>query len=249
MHWQEYPEWMKSTGDQAFLDGLNRMAFHQYTAQPLVNMKPGWEYGAGTHIDRNITWWEEARGFFDYVARCQFLLQKGVFQADALYYYGEGISKFVPSPQYLRPTLPTGYNFDAIDTDLVMNALKIENGRWTLPSGMSYRVLVLPEDGVISPGVLQHIRTLVEEGGIVAGPKPQRTPGLEDYPRSSAALKSLVAGMWGDVDGVKVRRSPLARERSIWSICWANLYAQKIPQDFSYHSTEKRRRARFRSPR
>ena len=63
-HWQEYPASLKPIGDDAFLDGLNRMVFHQYTAQPLLDFKPGWQYGAGTHVDRNITWWEEARGFF-----------------------------------------------------------------------------------------------------------------------------------------------------------------------------------------
>ncbi len=215
--WQDYPEALKSTGDQAFLDGLNRMAFHQYTAQPMVDMKPGWQYGAGTHFDRNITWWQEARGFFDYIARCQYLLQKGLFQADALCYYGEGTSKFVPSPEYLHPTLPKGYNFDAINTELVMDGLKIENGRWTLPSGMSYRVLVLPEDGIISPGVLEKIRSLVEEGGIVVGRKPERTPGLEDFPgseqRPSTSLGQQKCG--GNVDGVKVKERDLGQsERS-----------------------------------
>ena len=60
-------------------------------------MKPGWQYGAGTHVDRNITWWEEAGAFFQYLARCQYLLQQGTFVADALYFYGEGVTKFVPS--------------------------------------------------------------------------------------------------------------------------------------------------------
>ena len=79
-HWQEYPESLKPVGDDAFLDGLNRMVFHQYTAQPMLDMKPGWQYGAGTHFDRNITWWEEARGFFQYLGRCQYLLQTGRFR-------------------------------------------------------------------------------------------------------------------------------------------------------------------------
>jgi len=236
-HWQEYPESLKPVGDEAFLDGLNRMAFHQYTAQPIVDMKPGWQYGAGTHFDRNITWWEEARGFFDYLGRCQYMLQQGQFQADALYYYGEGVSKFVPSQEYLRPTLPKGFNFDAIDTELVMHGLAVDHGRWTLPSGMSYRVLVLPQDGVMSPVVLQRIRELVAQGGIVAGPKPQQTPGLEDYPHASAELKALTDEMWGSVDGVKLKEKALGNGR-IYSVdSLGELFASEhVPADFSYHS-------------
>jgi len=71
------PYALKPVGDEAFVAGLNRMVFHQYTHQPLLDMKPGWQYGAGTHFDRNITWWEQARAFFQYLARCQYLLQSG----------------------------------------------------------------------------------------------------------------------------------------------------------------------------
>ena len=236
-HWQEYPETLKPAGDAEFLNGLNRMAFHQYTAQPLLDFKPGWQYGAGTHVDRNITWWQEASGYFQYVARCQYLLQKGRFQADALYFYGEGVSKFVPSQQYLRPALPAGYNFDAINAELVLHGLAIDHGRWTLLSGMSYRVLVLPEDGVMSPAVLQKIRELVEQGGIVAGPKPQRPPGLEDYPHSDAALKALAGEMWGNLDGIKVKEKGLGKGRIYAVASLGEVFAQEnIPPDFAYHS-------------
>jgi hypothetical protein len=240
LHWQEYPASLKSTGDQAFLDGLNRMAFHQYTAQPLLDMKPGWQYGAGTHFDRNITWWEEARGYFDYLARCQFLLQRGKFQADALYFYGEGTSKFVPSPEFLRPTLPKGYNFDAVNADRVMNGLDVDNGRWTLPSGMTYRVLVLPQDGVISPAVLKRIHDLVEKGGILVGPRPRTTPGLEGYPESSTTLKSLVEQMWGNAGTANTKPLTLGRGKIYSANSLAELFAdENIARDFAFQSEVK----------
>ena len=94
------PYALKPVGDEAFVAGLNRMVFHQYTHQPVLDMKPGWQYDAGTHFDRNITWWEQARAFFQYLARCQYLLQQGTFVADTLYFYGEGVTKFVPSREY-----------------------------------------------------------------------------------------------------------------------------------------------------
>jgi len=237
-HFQEYPQSLKPVGDQAFLDGLNRMVFHQYTAQPMLEMKPGWQYGAGTHFDRNITWWEESRGFFQYLARCQYLLQKGHFDADALYFYGEGVTKFLPSREYLRPALPQGYNFDAIDSELLLHGLAVDHGRWTLPSGMTYPVLVLPEDGVISATVLQRILELVEEGGVVAGPKPQRPPGLQGFPHADADLKRIADEMWGNVDGVKVKERSLGKGRIYCGEPLREVFAQhNIAPDFSYRSS------------
>jgi hypothetical protein len=237
-HFQEYPQSLKPVGDQAFLDGLNRMVFHQYTAQPLPDFKPGWQYGAGTHFDRNLTWWEEARGFFQYLARCQYLLQKGQFRADALYFYGEGVTKFLPSHEYLRPALPPGYNFDAIDSELVLHGLAIDHGRWTLPSGMSYRVLVLPEDGVMSAAVLGRIRELVEAGGVVAGPKPQRPPGLQGYPQAEPDLRKLADEMWGDVDGVNIKERSLGKGMIYSGKSLAEVFAQQsLAPDFAYRSS------------
>lgn len=236
-HWQEYPESLKPVGDDAFLDGLNRMVFHQYTAQPKLDMKPGWQYGAGTHVDRNITWWEEARGFFQYIGRCSYLLQQGRFDADALYFYGEGVTKFLPSREYLRPALPQGYNFDAINADLLLHGLRIDKGRWTLPSGLSYRVLVLPEDGVMSPAVLGRIRELVADGGVVLGPKPQRAPGLQGYPGVDPELKKLADEMWGEVDGLKVKVKSLGKGKIYSGESLREVFAQQsIVPDFAYRS-------------
>jgi hypothetical protein len=237
-HFQEYPESLKPIGDQAFLDGLNRMVFHQYTAQPMLDMKPGWQYGAGTHFDRNVTWWEEARGFFQYLARCQYLLQKGQFRADALYFYGEGVTKFVPSHEYLRPALPPGYNFDAVDSELLLHGLAIDHGNWTLPSGMSYRVLVLPEDGVMSAAVLRKINDLVQQGGVVAGPKPQHAPGLQNYPQADSELKKLANEMWGDVGGVNVKVRSLGKGKIYSGESMAGVFAQQsMVPDFAYRGS------------
>jgi hypothetical protein len=48
--------------------------------------KPGFEYFAGTHINPNITWWNKAGSFMDYLGRCQYMLTKGKFVADVCCY-------------------------------------------------------------------------------------------------------------------------------------------------------------------
>ncbi len=232
-HWMEDPYVLKPVGDEAFVAGLNRMVFHQYTHQP-EDIKPGREYFAGTHIDRHITWWEQARAFFQYLARCQYLLQQGSFVADALYYYGEGVTKFVPSKQYLHPALPPGYNFDAINSDILLHRLSVRDGRMVLPSGMSYRVLVLPEDGIASPEVLRKVKELVAEGATVVGPKPQRAPGLKDFLRVDEAVKRLADDIWAGYDNAEVKERSLGKGRIVWGKPLDEvLRAEGNPPDFS----------------
>ena len=51
--------------------------------------------------------------------------------------------------------------------------MKGQNGRIVLPDGMSYRVLILPEDKRVGLEVLRKIRDLVKEGVALVGPKPE----------------------------------------------------------------------------
>ena len=36
----------------------------------------------GQHLERGETWWEQSRAWLQYIARCQYLLQQGLFVAD-----------------------------------------------------------------------------------------------------------------------------------------------------------------------
>ena len=74
------------------------------------------------------------------------------------------------------------------------------NGRITTKSGMSYRVLGLdPYSQHMSLPVLRAIHKLVEEGAVVAGPKPTDDPSLAD---DQAEFKKLNDELFGDGTGV-----------------------------------------------
>ena len=77
--WTEMPANLKPAADDAFLNGVNRLIFHTATLQPWGDdVKPGVTMGRwGTHFGRNQTWAECGKAFFDYLARCQALLQWG----------------------------------------------------------------------------------------------------------------------------------------------------------------------------
>ncbi len=77
--WDETPFLIKAAGDSQFFRGVNRMTLHTCPHQPWPDdMKPGKVMGRwGTHFGRNQTWAESGRGFFEYLNRCQALLQWG----------------------------------------------------------------------------------------------------------------------------------------------------------------------------
>lgn len=189
-HFLEYPATMKPVGDEAFCDGLNRIMFHQYTHQPNEDM-PGFQYGAGTHIDRHVTWWNMSKPFLTYLARCQMLLQAGRFHADVAYFYGEGSSKYVPTKRFLHPPLPAGYNFDCVNADVLLNRMKVKDNQLVLPNGVAYKMLVLPQNRTMSPAVLRKIKDFIDTGALVMGKKPLHVPGLTNWPEADKELQAI----------------------------------------------------------
>ena len=198
--WLEEPYAAKALGDFAFCNGINRYIFHRYAHQPWMDKFPGMTMGPwGTHLERTQTWWTEAAEWLRYVARCQYLLQKGKFVADALYYYGESAPVDLPYRPSLKPALPAGYDFDGCDTTVLMK-LKVENGRLVLPDGMSYAVLVLMNDSkFMIPEVAMKLQSLVRDGATVeVGTRPEQSPSMTDYPKGDSIVKRVGDEVWGD---------------------------------------------------
>ena len=148
--WTEHPATLKTAADWAFSEGINRMVYHRYVMQPWTNRSPGVALGSiGTHFERTQTWWEQSRAWQDYLSRCQFLLQQGVFVADICFLAPEGAPVQIdyPLPVSQRggewPDRP-GYNFDGCSAEVLFQRMTVRKGLLTLPEGGQYRLLVLP---------------------------------------------------------------------------------------------------------
>ena len=129
-----------------------------------------------------------APAWITYLARCQYLLQEGYFVGD-ICYLSEGGGPSVPS-------MPSGYNGDICSEQVFLKSMTVNNGCLTLPSGMSYRLLVLPNRKTMTPAVARKIRELVNAGATVIGPKPTSSPSLQDYPACDKELQSIAAEIW-----------------------------------------------------
>ena len=232
--WQEDPYSLKTLGDLMYCQGLNRYVFHRYAMQPWTNRWPGMTMGQwGFHFERTETWWNQGKPWIDYISHCQFLLQQGRAVADAAYFTGES------APVEMRagnPPLPAGYDFDAINADVLLHGATVKNGRITLASGASYTVLILPpNDADMTPQMLQRLRELVRAGAIVAGPRPQHSPSLAGFPKCDAQVKKIADELWGRCNGTNVLENPEGKGRIVWGGSLADIFAaQNLQPDFEF---------------
>lgn len=173
-NWQEGPGNMKPIGDRAFAEGMNRPVIHGFTHNPEGTGYPGIVYYAGTHYNTKTTWWSKNKPFNDYLARISYILQETDFIADVLYYYGEQVPNFV-TPKNTRFSVASGYDYEVIDTENLLNALTVEDGMLTLPYGAKFRMLALGELLGKNEKILQKLEKLVRQGAIITGIKPENT--------------------------------------------------------------------------
>jgi hypothetical protein len=217
-----------------YCQGLNRYIFHRYAMQPWTNRWPGMTMGQwGFHFERTETWWTQGKAWIDYISHCQYLLQQGHAVADAAYFTGQS------APVVLRdgnPALPSGYDYDAVDADVLLHGATVKNGRLTLASGMSYAVLILPPSDIeMTPPVLERLRDLVRAGATVVGPRPGHSPSLEDFPACDTKVRQLADELWGKCDGKTVLENIDGKGRVIWGKPLANvLSAENLEPDFAY---------------
>jgi len=229
--WRTDPYSLKAQGDRAFCTGINLLVFHRYAHQPWLDRKPGMVMGAwGMNFERTNNWWDQGSAWMDYIARCQSLLQQGRFQADLCYFYGEGAPLGLVHNE-LSPAVPKGFDYDVCNADILLNLLEVKDGKITTPSGMSYRVLVLPTGDRMTLPVLQKIAELVRKGAVVYGPKPLRSPSLAGYPAVDQEITKLADEVWGNCDGKAVTEHAYGAGKIVWGQPIEQVLA--VPPDFS----------------
>lgn len=168
----------------------------------------------GSCLDRTNTWWEQGRAWIRYLTRCQYLLQRGLFAADVLVLEPEGSPAGFPSAD-----VPTGYDWDGCNDDVVFHRLSVNHGRLVLPDGMSYRLLMLPPGTDMTPELLRKLKSLADDGATIIGPRPTRSPSLRGYPQCDEEVQTLANELW---QSGKISSRPLP----------GTLAAMNLPPDF-----------------
>jgi hypothetical protein len=232
--WQDDPYALKPLGDLMFCEGINRYVFHRYAMQPWTNRWPGMTMGPfGINFERTLTWWNQGQAWISYLSRCQFLLQQGRAVADAAYFDGQSAPVVTRANQ---PALPAGYDYDAVDADVLLQGATVKNDRLTLASGANYAVLILPPDDInLTPPVLSCLRELVRAGATVVGTRPQHSPSLAGYPECDRQVTSMADELWGPCDGKTVLEHDFGKGHVIWGKPLADVFAaHDLKPDFEF---------------
>jgi len=190
--WDKHPANIKSIGDQAWAQGITRFIFHTYVHQPW-DVAPGLALSYhGFDFNRLNTWWSQSKGYMDYLARSQYLLQQGKNVADVLVFTGESS----PNIGFIKPEIKAmGFDYDLIGVNKLKD-LTVKNGTIYSSVGNSYKVLVLPDSDFIKPETLQKVKELVDGCAKVIGKRPLQSPSLSNYPNNDDVVKNLVDQLW-----------------------------------------------------
>jgi hypothetical protein len=234
--WQEGPTELKPLADRAFGEGLNRIIYHTFPHTPPEAGSPGWVYNFGTLIHTNNSWWPKSKAWHYYLSRNSYLLQQGNFVGDVAYYYGDQAPNFVKYKQ-VQPGLGFGFDYDMVNSDVILNRMSVKNGKIVLPHGQTYEVLALPADDRVTLPVLQKLEAMVKAGATLVGRKPTRTYGLHNYAAQEAQIRQLADRLWGRCDSVTVHENRYGAGRVVWGKPLKQVLAErKIGPDVQLNS-------------
>lgn len=192
----------KQRGDRFFAEGINNTLLHVFIQQPYENKNPGVNAWFGNEFNRKNTWFSQLDVFIDYTKRCNFMLQQGLNVADVAYFIGEDAPKMTGITD---PSLPVGYQYDYMNAEVIEKYMTVKDGLITLPHGTQYRILVLPKLETMRPELLSKIKQLVNDGAVILGPAPLRSPSLQNQPEADRQVNAMAAELWGNVDGKNVK--------------------------------------------
>lgn len=187
---------IKPTLDYALTEGLNRIFWHEFTSSPAEYGKPGNEYGADTHLNPNVTWWNQAGSMLLAMNRAQFLLQQGEPVEDLLYYYGAQVPSFAQLKEADPARVLPSYNYDVTDEDALLHRMLYAKGDLHTPEGIHYRALAIPSQPWLKTADLAWIESYVREGGTVIGLMPESPIGNEPAAQVEQ-FHRIASTMWG----------------------------------------------------
>ena len=198
--WSIAPRMLKPDADLMMVAGINRFILHSSVHQPLLDKAPGLVLGPFGHwFNRNDTWAEQAGPWISYLGRASHLLQQGHAVNDVAIFYGEGTSitgLFGDTP----PAVPAGLQYDYVNADALKTRIAVKDGHIVTPDGMSWRLIYMSgQTRWLTLPTLERLRTLVRDGAVLVGEKPQGSPSLSDDP---AQVRAIIAELWPTASGV-----------------------------------------------
>lgn len=226
---------LKPLIDRAYCQGANRLFLYAFTHSPASAGIPGIECPDGVCFNANATWWRQSRAFLSWTARNAVMLTQGKSVCDVCVICDDEALQREAQLKQVEEALGGAYDYDVAGIDALLKRMSVSNGAITLPDGVRYRLLVMPDRRSMRPEVMAKIKELVRAGAIVVAPKPVTTVGLRNYPDAEVQLRADADSVWGRTF---TGEAPFGRGRVIWGKPLGEVLASfGVLPDFAYAGT------------
>ena len=181
---------IKNLADYAFAFGINELVVCAVAYQPWLDHRLNTANGRQYVLNRHNTFWPHSRPFWDYQARCSWMLRQGKPVSDVCWYLGDEIPARILA--HKLPSLPQGYDFDAFTADALLNRMSVSDGRIVLPDGVNYSVMILPADDKQTSDCRQQIEAFRQQGALIYDPKTD-SMSLAEYLSAAGIMPDVEA--------------------------------------------------------
>jgi len=195
--------------EQAFLAGINHMFYHGITYSPTDVEFPGWLFYASLNLTTHNSLWPHFRGFNDFVARSQAVLQAGNPSQELLMYWPiydvwadpSGLSKMITVhniDEWLQPTpfyqesdklMKKGYTIDFV-SDALLDQLILKDNL-IQAGGNKAKAILIPSSEYMPVKTLQKLQELARQGAtVIFQEEPKQVPGFLQVTERQRQLES-----------------------------------------------------------
>jgi hypothetical protein len=194
--WDEHFDMLKEVCNINMIDGVTHIMFHTFTHHPTTDyLPPGTSFaaGIGTPFCRKQTWWKFMPEFNQYLARVNYLLERGKPVSDILWYLGDEVSH-KPNQR-----IELGrYKYDYCNPDVLLNRLTVKDKQIVTPEGLTYRMLYIPDNERMRVDTLEKIAEFANAGVVILGNPPKGLATLSNNADNQKRFDKAVKTIWQD---------------------------------------------------
>ncbi|PZX54012.1 glycosyl hydrolase [Algoriphagus chordae] len=208
---------MKPEVEQAFLAGVNHIFYHGVTYSPEDVAYPGWLFYASLNLTQQNSLWPHFKGFNEFIARSQAILQAGQADNELLVYWPvydvwaepKGKMEMITVhavDEWLHPTefykqskklMESGYSLDFISDDMIAKS-KVNKGLIQTSDKNSAKVLIIPETEFMPTETFRDILELAENGAnVIFQTQPKTIPG---YHSDQKSKENVFLQLWALIE-------------------------------------------------